>query len=64
MNSDQLTEQELSKVEWNPIKNHDAIVIIKEKDGNYRGFMFKNGKFIQTRQADPGNVMQALIIHP
>lgn len=63
MNSD-LNEDELKKVVWNPQRNENVITILKDKDGNYRGFMKKNGKFIQVRQADPNTVMQLLITHP
>lgn len=62
MNYD-LTEEELKKVVWNPARNKDAIVIIKQPDGNFRGFMHKNGKLIQARQVDPNTVLNMLITH-
>lgn len=64
MNSDELTADELKAIAWDPQKNHDAITIIKQQDGNWRGFMWKDGKFIQVRQSDPGIVMQLLLTHP
>lgn len=62
MNYD-LTDEELKKVKWNPLTNKKAISIMQDPDGNWRGFMWKNGKLVQARQADPGIVMQMLITH-
>lgn len=59
-----LTEEELKKVVWNPQRNKDAITLIKQADGNFRGFMWKNGKFIQVRQGDPNTVLNLLLVHP
>lgn len=57
----ELTQDELNKIVWNPSKNDNVIAIIKQEDGNYKGFMQKNGKLIQVRQSDPNTVMQLLI---
>lgn len=62
MNYD-LTEEELKKVKWNPTTNKDVISIIKQEDGNYRGFMWKNGSLVQARQGDPGTVLALLLTH-
>lgn len=64
MNNYDLTEEELKKVKWNPTTNKNAITLIKQEDGNWRGFMQKNGKFIQVRQGDPGTVLSLLLVHP
>jgi len=63
MNYD-LTPEEVAQLDFNPNTNHDACVLMKQPDGNWRGFMHKNGKLIQERQGDPNNVMLALITHP
>lgn len=63
MNNDNLSDQELKKVKWNPLVNKDAITIIKQPDGNYRGFMLKDGNLIQARQYDPGVVLNLLLTH-
>jgi hypothetical protein len=63
MNTEDLPLAEVNSMQCNPMKNRDSIVIIKQEDGNYRGFMWKNGKLIQTRQGDPGTVLQLLITH-
>lgn len=57
----ELPIEELKKIVWNPVRNPDVITIIKQPDGNYRGFMQKNGKLVQVRQSDPNTVMQLLI---
>ena len=58
---DELPKEELEKLEFSPLKNNDAISIIKQKDGNYRGWMHKNGKLIQVRQSEPNTVLQLLL---
>ncbi len=63
MNYD-LPIEEVVKLECNPIKNNDAIVLIKQEDGNWRGFMNKNGKLVQERQGDPNTVLAMLITQP
>lgn len=64
MNSDLLTTEEIKKIKGNPLQNKNAILIVKDKDGNYRGFMQKNGQLVQARQSDPGIVLQMLITAP
>lgn len=63
MNYD-LTQEEVSKLEGNPLRNPNAVLLEKQPDGNWRGFMMKNGKLVQERQVDPGTVMAMLITHP
>lgn len=63
MNYD-LSLEEIAKLDCNPTTNPNAIVLEKQVDGNWRGFMFKNGKVIQERQGDPHNVLGLLITHP
>jgi len=62
--NDSLSLDEVKKLKTNPLSNQDSIVIIKQPDGNYRGFMWKNGKLTQTRQGDPGTVLSYLIVAP
>jgi hypothetical protein len=52
-----------SEIEFNPIKNKDVISIVKQPDGNYIGYMQKNGKLITARQGDPSTVLTMLITH-
>ena len=58
---DELPIEDLKKIVWNPVRDANVMTIIKQPDGNYRGFMQKNGKLIQVRQSDPNTVMQLLI---
>lgn len=51
------------EIEFNPQKNKDAIVVIKQPDGNYIGYMQKFDKLITIRQGDPLTVVQMLINH-
>ena len=51
-------------IDHNPTTNPDAISIIKQPDGNYIGYMKKNGKVVEARQGDPQTVLVMLITHP
>ena len=53
-----------STAEYNPELNANAISIIKQEDGNYKGFMQKHGAFIEVRQVDPLTVLMNLLTHP
>jgi hypothetical protein len=59
-----LTLDEIKKIKGNPTQNKDAILLVKQTDGNWRGFMHKGDKLVQVRQGDPGTVLQMLITHP
>lgn len=54
----------MDNIETNPQKNKDAISLIKQADGNWKGYMHKNGKLIEERQGDPLTVLQLLLTHP
>lgn len=60
--NDYLTTKEIEAIKG-PVKNPKAILIVQQDDGNWRGFAQKNGKLVQTRQGDPGTVLQMLITH-
>lgn len=62
MNYD-LPIEEVVQLECNPTKNKDAIILIKQEDGNWRGFMNRNGKLVQSRQGDPNTVLNMLLTH-
>lgn len=53
----------MDNTECNPEKNHDAISVIKQADGNWIGKMWKNGKMIEERQGDPRTVVEMLLVH-
>lgn len=50
-------------IEYNPKKNHDAISILKQEDGNFIGYAYKFGKVVSARQSDPVIVLQLLLTH-
>lgn len=62
--NDLLTPEEIKKLQGNPLKNPNAILLVKQEDGNWRGFMNKSGKVVQVRVVDPGTALQELITHP
>lgn len=64
MDNYDLNEEELKKVVWNPQRNKNAITLIQQPDGNWRGFMWRNNAFIQVRQGDPNTVLNLLLTHP
>ncbi len=43
------------------LAERDAIYLMKDVDGNWRGFMQKNGKLIEERQINPEYTLQALL---
>lgn len=59
--NDDLTPREIEKTLFHPENNHNVISIIKQEDGNWRGFTWKNGRLVQVRQGDPMTVLQLLI---
>ena len=61
--NDDLTFDEIKEIKGNPIDNKDAILIVQQPDGNWRGFMVKNGTLVQTRKESPTTVLQLLITH-
>lgn len=48
---------------YNPHKNPNAIVILKQEDGNYKGFMQRNGIMIEVREGKPEDCLLSLITH-
>lgn len=50
--------------DFNPETNPNAIVIVKQLDGNYIGRMNKHGKVVEVRQGTPETVLTLLITHP
>ncbi len=46
---------------FDPEKEEGVIVLKKQPDGNWKGWMQKNGKLIEERQVDPMYTLQALL---
>ena len=57
-----LPKEEL-KIEFNPSLNPDAISLIRQPDGNWKGYQLKKGNLITVRQISPGVVLEYLLVH-
>ena len=56
-----LSERDLRSIKFHPENNKGSITLMPRKDGNWRGFMWKNDKMYQTRQATPDACLQTLL---
>jgi len=54
----------MKPINYNPAENPNVISIIKQEDGNYKGYMQKNGKLIEVREIGPETALQSLLVHP
>jgi hypothetical protein len=54
---------EEKKIEFNPSLNPDAISIIRQPDGNWKGYQLKKGNLITVRQISPATVLEYLLVH-
>ncbi len=61
--AEEVTEALTPDEKFNPEKNHDAISIIKDPDGNWSGSMWKNSRLITVREAGPQTAIQMLLTH-
>jgi hypothetical protein len=61
--NDLLTTEQIENIEFNPVKNDTIITIMRDLDGNYRGFTQKYGKLIQVRTAEPNAALTLLMTH-
>jgi hypothetical protein len=59
--TNKLTPDEIRKIKFHPENNPDVISIIKRPDGNWRGFLYKNEKMVQSRAGTPQEALEALI---
>lgn len=48
---------------FDPLKNPDAIALVKQEDGNWKGYMNKNGVVIVVRAVDPQYALQMVLTH-
>lgn len=46
---------------YSPEKNMGVISLIRQEDGNWKGYMQKNGKLIESREIDPTYALQAVM---
>ena len=49
---------------FDPSKNKDVICLERQPDGNWKGFMQKNGKVIEVREIKPEDALTKLLTHP
>lgn len=50
-------------IDYNPETNENAISLIKQVDGNWKGYMQKHGKLIDVRDIAPDTVLGRLLTH-
>lgn len=55
---------DISSMEFNPEKNRDCIAIVRQEDGNWKGWMWKDGRVVEAREIKPEDVLMRLITHP
>ncbi len=48
---------------FSPLNNKNVISIIKQEDGNYKGWINKFGKLIEVRGISPDEVLRLLLTH-
>ena len=49
------------QIEYDPEKNHKAISIIEQEDGNWKGWMWRWGKLVEVRDVSPSAVLVTLL---
>ena len=50
-------------IEFSPEKNPDVISIVKQKDGNWKGYAQRHGTFIEVREIKPEDCLLALMTY-
>lgn len=48
---------------WDPNENHDVISLVKQADGNWKGWMWKHDQLLEVRDIDPNTVLLRLLTH-
>jgi len=51
------------ETDHNPYTNKDAISIVKQPDGNWKGWMQRFGKVVEVRDIGPETVLKLLLTH-
>lgn len=52
-----------TKDDYSPETNPDAIFMVKDKDGNWRGKTQRFGKLVEVRDVGPQTVLELLLTH-
>ena len=53
----------MDKFIWDPSENADVISLVKQADGNWKGFAQKFGNLIEVREVGPQDCLSALLTH-
>ena len=47
-----------------PKVNENEILLVKQEDGNWKGFMNREGNPLEVREVDPQTCLVRLLTHP
>jgi hypothetical protein len=50
-------------MDYNPETNPNVISIVRQEDGNYKGYTQKFGKLVEVREVKPEDCVVKLITH-
>jgi hypothetical protein len=50
-------------MDYDPNTNENAISLIKQEDGNWKGWMNRFGKVVEVREVGPDACLQKLLTH-
>lgn len=59
----ELASKYLEDTLYDPKFNADAISLIKQEDGNWKGWMQRNGKVVEVREQMPEHCLVQLLTH-
>ncbi len=51
------------EIDFNPTTNPNVMTLVRQKDGNWKGYMQKFGTLVEVRDIDPQTVVVRLITH-
>ncbi len=49
--------------QWNPNLHPEVVTLIKQPDGNWKGYKLKNGVLIESREGMPEHALTRLMTH-
>lgn len=53
----------MKKVQFDPEKNPNVISIIRQEDGNYKGYTQRYGKLVEVREVKPEDCLVKLMTY-
>lgn len=63
MNTQGIDPLKLDAMQFSPYENADVICLIKQADGNWRGWMQRFGKVVEVREIKPEDALVKLLTH-